>query len=72
MTPQDCADKIRRAPVADNGRIPARQGLDVCVITSFAAAQQRGDLRRMVLMEVSGVAADGSVTLQLSAWTIPR
>jgi hypothetical protein len=72
MTPQDCADKIQRAPVADNGRIPARQGLDVCVITSFAAAQQRGDVRRMVLMEVTGVAADGAVTVQLSAWDIPR
>jgi hypothetical protein len=72
MTPQDCADRIRRAPVADNGRIPARQGLDVCLITSFSAAQQRGDVRRMVLMEVTGVAADGAVTVQLSAWDIPR
>jgi hypothetical protein len=72
MTPQDCADKIRRAPVGENVQIPVRQGNVLCIATSFAAAQAKGDVRRMVLLEVTGVATDGAVTVQLSAWDIPH
>jgi hypothetical protein len=72
MTPQDCADRIRTAPVGQAADIPVRQGLVLCVMTSFQAARSRGDLQRMVLLEITGVGADKSVTVQATAWDIPR
>src|SRR5262249_59933437 len=72
MTPQDCAEKIRIAPISSNAWIPARQGSVLCLTTSFAAAQAQGDVRHMVLMEITAVAADDAVTVQLTGWNIPR
>lgn len=72
MTPQDCADKIRTAPIGLGAEIPVRQGLVLCITTSFQAARSRGDLQRMVLLEITGVGADKSVTVQVTAWDIPR
>jgi hypothetical protein len=72
MTPQDCAEKIRIAPINSKAQIPARQGSVLCLTTSFAAAQARGDVRHMVLMEITAVAADAAVTVQLTGWNIPR
>ena len=71
MTPQDCADRIRTAPTGD-ASVPAREGLVLCVMTSYDAAKKRGDVQRMVLLEVTGLAADKAVTIQLTAWNIPR
>jgi hypothetical protein len=71
MTPQDCGDKIRTAPLGEVP-VPVNKGIVLCIATSFAAAQKRGDVRRMVRLEITGVSADGAVTLQLTAWNIPR
>ncbi|MBN1170879.1 MAG: hypothetical protein JXA67_01790 [Micromonosporaceae bacterium] len=71
MTPQDCADRIRTAPVGQ-APIPARSGAVLCVMTSYESALKRGDVQRMVLLEVTGVGADDAVTIQLTAWNIPR
>jgi hypothetical protein len=71
MTPQDCADKIRTFPVGQGSELPVRQGVVLCLTTSFAAAKARGDTQRMVLLEITGVGADDAVTVQLTAWDIP-
>jgi hypothetical protein len=70
MTPNDCSDKIRTAPVAES-RIPVRQGTVVCLTTSFSSARSRGDSWRLMLLEITGVGNDGAVTVQVSAWNIP-
>nr|MDT0656467.1 hypothetical protein [Micromonospora sp. DSM 115978] len=70
-TPYDCAEKIRTAPLGSS-RVPVKQGVVICVMTSFSAAQKRGDPQRMVRLEVTGVGADQAVTVKVSAWDIPR
>ncbi|MFI5907567.1 hypothetical protein [Dactylosporangium sp. NPDC051541] len=71
MTPQDCGEKIRTAPIGD-ATVPARQGAVLCITTSYAAARSRGDFQRLVLLEITGVTNDNAVTVELSAWDIPR
>jgi hypothetical protein len=70
-TPQDCAEQIRTAPLGE-ATVPVRKGVVLCLTTSFAAANERGDDQRMVLVEITGVADDEAVTLKTTAWNIPR
>ncbi|MBF9134486.1 hypothetical protein I0C86_36985 [Plantactinospora sp. S1510] len=71
MTPQECVDAIRTAPIAQEGRVPVRKATMICVTTNYAAARERGDVWRMVLVEIVAVANDGAVTIQATAWNIP-
>jgi hypothetical protein len=71
MTPADCADKIRTAPVG-SASLPVRKGIAFCLTTSYAAAVARGDRWRIVLVVVTGVADDGAVSIEASAWNAPR
>lgn len=72
MTPQDCSDRIRRAPLGGEREVPIRQGAVLCVLTSFADAQVRGDEWRLARVEITGIGADGAVTVEVAAWNIPR
>jgi hypothetical protein len=69
-TPQECTDRIRRAPVGD-ASIPVRQGAAICLTTSYSAARARGDLWRVVLIVVTGVPDQRTVTVEATAWNIP-
>jgi hypothetical protein len=69
-TPADCAEKIRQAPIAEGATIPVRKGIVICLSTSYAAAKARGDQWRIVRLEVTGVANDGTVTVEAYAWNI--
>lgn len=71
LTPHDCAERIRTAPLG-SARIPARKGTAACLTTSFAEAQEKGDTQRLVFLEITGVAEDGAVTIRATAWDIPR
>jgi hypothetical protein len=71
MSPQDCGERIRTAPIG-RANIPVRQGAVVCLTTSYAQARSRGDYQRLVLFEVTAVANDSAVTVQITAWDIPR
>jgi hypothetical protein len=71
MTPQDCAERIRTAPLGES-TVPVRQGVVLCLTTSFGEATERGDNQRLVVFEVTGVANDGAVTIKSTAWDIPR
>ncbi|GAA4686373.1 hypothetical protein Prum_016930 [Phytohabitans rumicis] len=70
-TPHDCAEAIRTSPLGE-APVPARKGTAICLTTSFEAAQERGDNQRLVLVEITGVADDGAVTIRSRAWNIPR
>jgi len=71
MTPRDCNERIRTAPVAADANIPVRKGVAVCLLTSYPAARARGDHWRLVLLLVTGVADDGAVTVEMNAWNAP-
>lgn len=72
MTPHDCAERIRTAPLGSEASVPVRKGVVLCVTTSLATARSKGDSQRMVRLEITGVADDRTVTLQSTAWDIPR
>ncbi|MFY1649725.1 hypothetical protein ACN27J_02345 [Solwaraspora sp. WMMB762] len=59
------------SPLGNDTPVPVRQGVVLCLVTSFEVAESRGDPRRMVLVEITGVAADGRVTIAATAWNIP-
>lgn len=71
LTPQECAERIQLSPLGNDTPVPVRQGVVLCLVTSFEVAESRGDPRRMVLVEITGVAADGRVTIAATAWNIP-
>jgi hypothetical protein len=72
MTPNECYNKIRVAPLPAEARVPARQGRVICLLTSFNAAQTSGDRWRLARVHVTGERADGAVTVEVTAWNIPR
>lgn len=72
LTPQDCAERIRTAPLPADSAVPVRKGVVVCVITSLVSAQSRGDTQKMVLVEVGGVSDDKAVSVLVTAWNIPK
>lgn len=72
MTPKDCYDRILKAPMQSEGKVPARQGAVICLLTSFAAAQTTGDKWRLARVEITGLRSDGAVTVEVTAWNIPR
>jgi hypothetical protein len=69
-TPQECTDRIRRAPIGE-AAIPVRQGLVICLTTSYSAARARGDKWRVVLIVVTGFTDLRAVTVEATAWNIP-
>ncbi|MFI7577085.1 hypothetical protein [Micromonospora sp. NPDC049497] len=71
MTPKDCAEKIRSAPVGKDAAIPVRKDAAICVTTNYQEARARGDEWRMILLYVVGVANDGATTVEVYAWDIP-
>ena len=50
-TPADCVEMIRQAPVGPNATVPLRKSVVLCLTTSYAAAVERGDRWRVVLVE---------------------
>lgn len=72
MTPKECVDVIRKAPLPSEARVPARQGNVICLFTSFAAAQNSGDDWRVARVTITGERSDGKVTVEVTAWNIPR
>ncbi|MCW3845146.1 hypothetical protein ONA70_34270 [Micromonospora yasonensis] len=71
MRPQECADKIRTALIAENQAVPVRKGTAICITTDYGDAKAHGRPWRMALIEVVGVANDGAATLQVTGWDIP-
>lgn len=70
VTPFECAESIRRSPMSSD-QYPIRRGQVYCITTSRDAARDSADTWKMVLLEVSAVGQDGTVTFRSSAWDIP-
>lgn len=66
-----CADRIRTGPLPDDEHVPAQKGTLLCIATSRSGAADQGIDQRMVLLEVTGLADDGTVSLNLNAWVVP-
>jgi hypothetical protein len=62
-----CDKAIRTSPLGPGADVPAVRGTVLCVLTSAAEA----DRPRMVLIEVTDVAVDGTAGLRATSWTVP-
>ncbi|MGC5333527.1 hypothetical protein [Micromonospora sp. DT62] len=72
MRPQECADAIRAAPIANDARVPLRKNGFLCISTNFAKARESRDEWRMVLVEVVSISNDRAVVIKATAWDIPQ
>ncbi|GAA2364999.1 hypothetical protein GCM10010170_063290 [Dactylosporangium salmoneum] len=72
VQPNDCAAKFDTSRLAPDTQINVKTAdLTLCVNTSFEAAQHQGIKWKIVLLHVTGVAADGTVNVALKAWNVP-
>jgi hypothetical protein len=62
-----CDRAIRTSPLGSGADVPAVEGTVLCVLTSPAG----GERPRMVLVEVTDVAVDGTAGLRATSWTVP-
>jgi len=62
--------ELRRAPI-DPAVAPAK-GQQLCVLTSATRATDQGIRQKVVLLRVDSIAADGTLNLTVTAWTVPR
>lgn len=72
MTPNQCVEQIQYSALAVTKGYALRKGDAYCIQTSRAAANSLGDRQRMVVVTVTGVSADRLVTLQATAYSVPR
>jgi len=70
VTPIECAEQIRTSPVSSENQ-PVRRGQVYCIKTSLDAARASAGTWKMVVLEVTATAQDGTVTFKASAWDIP-
>ena len=70
-TPAECADSIRTSSLSSNAALPIQATLVVCIATSLPAALEQGIKRKIAVVVVKAIAADETVTLVVSAWTVP-
>ncbi|MEV6488193.1 hypothetical protein AB0M20_06055 [Actinoplanes sp. NPDC051633] len=69
-----CDRAIRTSPLGSGADVPAVKGAVLCVLTAASGAptdDQGGERPRMVLVEVTDVAADGTAELRATSWTVP-
>jgi len=66
-----CAQAIRTRPLGVNAEVPVQKGTVLCVLTSAADAEERGDRPRMVLVEVTE-AGEGSAAMRATSWTVTQ
>lgn len=67
--PGDCVEAIRVG--VDPSRFAPTQQEHLCVITSADTAQEQGITQKVVLLSVLGIAQDGTLTVEATAWNIP-
>jgi hypothetical protein len=72
LTPEDCADLIRTGPLPDDAQVPAQRGTVLCIATSPTSAAAQGINQRIAVLHVTALGDDGRVTIEVSAWEVPR
>ena len=70
VTPIECNNQIQLSPLARTGT-PLRQGQVYCAMTSLDRARATALSWKMVVLSVTSVGEDGTVSLDVSAWDIP-
>ncbi|WP_341720332.1 hypothetical protein QQG74_11815 [Micromonospora sp. FIMYZ51] len=71
MEPKECAEKIRSELIPKGDPIPVRKNATLCLTTDYQAARDRGEPWRIILLQVVGMAIDGTTSVEVSAWDIP-
>jgi len=72
VTPNECAEKIQFSPLNSGDRVSFRRGDVFCLKTSLAAAEERADTQKMIVVEIKAVNANNIVSLSATAWDVPR
>jgi hypothetical protein len=67
----DCGPSINVSPLAEEGRQPIKPGNVYCVRTSISEARNSGDTWKMIIMTITGISGDRSVSVRVSALDIP-
>jgi hypothetical protein len=71
VTPNACAEGIRRAPLSPDIPVPVQRGIVLCAATSRDAARTQGITRKIVVLTVRAVDDDGLVSVRVAAWNVP-
>jgi hypothetical protein len=66
-----CDDAIRSRPLDRAAAVPVKKGTVLCVLTSAADATARGAQAQLVLVEITGVTEQGSVSMRATSWAVP-
>jgi hypothetical protein len=66
-----CDDAIRTSPLDRAAAVPVKRGTVLCVLTSAADATARGAEAQLVLVEITGVTEQGSVSMRATSWAVP-
>lgn len=68
----DCAELIRTARLPNNSQVQAAKGVVLCIKTNYVQSANENETWKMVVVEVTNIAADGAVSLRVKAWNLPR
>lgn len=69
-TAKDCAESIKRRPTSEP--VVPTEETRLCLITSAEAAREQGIPRKVSLVVVTAIAPDGTLTVLVTAWDVPR
>jgi hypothetical protein len=72
VTPNDCAESIRTGPISAQSPVPVTDSVVMCIATSLNEALNEGITRKIIVLQVRSIAADGAVDVVASAWNVPR
>lgn len=72
VTPKECLSRIKLSALDPSSTYPLRKGQAFCVLTSPAAAQQKGETRKIVVLGITGISDDREVTISATAYVVPR
>jgi hypothetical protein len=67
---RDCAESIRNDPI--NEPLVPSAPMSLCLLTSPDAARNEGITRKVVLVVIDDIKQDGTMSLSLTAWNVPR
>jgi len=70
VSPNDCVNAIRTSPIETS--VPINESLVLCIATSVSNALVQGITQKIVVFQVRSIGQDGSVTISVSAWNVPR
>ena len=66
-----CDDAIRTRPLDRAAAVPVKKGTVLCVLTSAGDALARGAQAQLVLVEITDVTEQGSVSMRATSWAVP-